>query len=89
MYKYISIWGIPDTLLNNLRLRYEAKMISDLHEHFTSPHMYLLYHDRYKTTLRRENAMVFLKTYEPEPNIIDEISDEIVKNKWCNVRMIE
>lgn len=89
MHKYISLHDRHESNLNNLRIRFESNLIPDLHEYFTNPWVYLLYHDRFITQLIPGMYEIMSKTYYPEPNIVEEIGNVVVRNKWANVSVMD
>lgn len=86
--KFKAIWGLNENTCLNLRLRYEAGMIQDLHEFFTRPWIYMVYHDRFKSALKDPCRDMLYHAHFKNHELIDEISDRIVANQWQSVRLM-
>lgn len=83
--RLLSIWGQHESLLRNLRLRFDAGLIKNFFTHFSEPWIYLIYHDMYRRELNAKNLHATLEHVDPYLNLIKETRYLIVLNGWERV----
>ncbi|XP_049861595.1 cilia- and flagella-associated protein 61-like [Schistocerca gregaria] len=78
----ICLYGKHESLLNNLKFRYEQGEISDFFEYFREPWCYAIYHDRF-SELQAENLKIISSGKgHPGETIIDEIGAYLKETSW-------
>lgn len=80
----MGFYGLHETMLSNIKIRFENHTIHDLHSFFDMPWTYLLFFD-YRHSLRNKYIGQALARLEKEKWMIDEIQEFTVKNKWQKV----
>lgn len=58
IHNLYSLWGKNEKLLNNLQLRFEMALITDLFEYFKEPWAYAIYHDKFQLLLDDLNNLM-------------------------------
>lgn len=56
-----SLWGKHEKLLNNLQMRFEMVLVTDLYEYFKEPWTCAIYHDRF--TLLEKDIQTLLTSF--------------------------
>lgn len=86
MHRYIALWNQHESMLGNLRMRFESDRVPCLYEYFNMAWTHLLYHDRYANFLDPLNNVTMLSNIPTcEMNFLAETMNDIVANKWQRV----
>ncbi|KAJ8916545.1 hypothetical protein NQ315_000187 [Exocentrus adspersus] len=80
------LWGKHEKLLNNLQMRFEMGMISDLYEYFREPWAYAIYHDKFDALLEELNILMTstMASYSGTSgfSLISAVIDAYKDNNW-------
>ncbi|KAJ8980373.1 hypothetical protein NQ317_009367 [Molorchus minor] len=82
VHNIYSLWGKHERLLNNLQLRFEMGVITDLFEYFKQPWTYAIYHDRFDALLDDLNSLMTSTMFNTEVSLVSEFIDMYKETKW-------
>lgn len=82
IYKYKELWGKHESAFSNMKLHFEQKFITNLHDYFNLPWSYLLSHDSMNSDLRDRSKMIVLNIMRSDKTLQKFYKDCIVQNKW-------
>ncbi|CAG9857665.1 unnamed protein product [Phyllotreta striolata] len=81
-YNLYCLWGKHEKLLNNLMLRFEMVLITDLFEYFKQPWVYAIYHEKFNNLMDELNMLMTSSIGSSEESIINVLINLYKKNKW-------
>lgn len=84
--RYIKLWGKHESLLGNLRKRYELNEIKCLYEFFDRSWACALYHDRFELLDEANGEVLKLKNFSGYA-IIEDIAKKIQDNNYEKVSL--
>ncbi|KAJ8956355.1 hypothetical protein NQ318_015093 [Aromia moschata] len=82
IHNICALWGKHEKLLNNLQLRFEMGVITDLYEYFKQPWAYAIYHDRFEALLDDLNSLVTSTMFNQEISLVSELIEAYKEVKW-------
>lgn len=84
MHRYVKLWGKHESLIGNLRKRYELNEIKCLYEFFDRNWACALYHDRFELLDEANTEVLKLKNIS-EYAMMDDISQKVQNNNYQKV----
>ncbi|KAG5866672.1 hypothetical protein JTB14_013124 [Gonioctena quinquepunctata] len=82
IYNLFCLWGKHERLLNNMMLRFEMVMITDLFEYFKEPWAYALYHDKFNHLLDELNMLMTSTVGVSGQSLINDVITMYKQHKW-------
>ncbi|CAH1279957.1 unnamed protein product [Diabrotica balteata] len=85
-YNLHCLWGKHERLLNNLLLRFEMVLITDLFEYFREPWAYALYHEDFHDLLEELNMLMTSSvSTNGRGSLINDLINLYKQNKWDKI----
>ncbi|XP_054010116.1 cilia- and flagella-associated protein 61-like [Hylaeus anthracinus] len=78
----ISLYGKHESLLNELKTRYQKSLIADFYAYFREPWALAIFYDRFECLLVENRATLLSKTAVPGSSLIDDCVRALIKSKW-------
>nr|CAI5824831.1 unnamed protein product [Callosobruchus analis] len=85
VYNIYCLWGKHEKLLNNIQLRFEMVLITDLFEFFKEPWAYAIYHDKFNDLLEDLNKLMTSSVGEEKESLVEEVIEAYEEAKWQQV----
>ncbi|CAH1118654.1 unnamed protein product [Phaedon cochleariae] len=82
IYNIYCLWGKHEKMLNNIALRFEMVLITDLFDYFKEPWAYALYHDKFDYLLDDLNMLMTSSVGVSGHSIINDLITLYKQHKW-------
>ncbi|XP_034179175.2 cilia- and flagella-associated protein 61 isoform X2 [Osmia lignaria lignaria] len=82
VYHMIALYGKHETMLNELKTRYQNSLISDLYAYFREPWAMAIFYDRFECLRVENRATLLSKTAIPAQSLNDDCIRALMRSKW-------
>ncbi|XP_076629845.1 cilia- and flagella-associated protein 61 [Colletes latitarsis] len=82
LHHVIKLYGKHESLLNELKTRFQKSLISDLYAYFREPWAMAIFYDRFECLRVENRATLLSKTAIPGSSLVDDCIRALVKSKW-------
>ncbi|XP_029040936.2 cilia- and flagella-associated protein 61-like [Osmia bicornis bicornis] len=82
VYHMIALYGKHETMLNELKTRYQNSLISDLYAYFREPWAMAIFYDRFECLRVENRATLLSKTAIPGQSLNDDCVRTLIRSKW-------
>ncbi|XP_043526432.1 cilia- and flagella-associated protein 61-like [Frieseomelitta varia] len=82
VHHMITLYGKHESLLNELKTRFEKSLIADFYAYFREPWAMAVFYDRFECLRVENRATLLSKTAIPGQSLVDDCIRALMKSEW-------